>query len=157
MPAIKWKALLLQEAGEREHILSRDEEDRLFAALRPDYHPMVRFALVTGVRLGNVVGLSWAQVDRRAEVMTFRVKSRKPGGELHRLPITAAVAAILDGERGRHPVRVFTYLRISAFMICATPPRRVRCSSTATSRPCSARESAIRFPPAVGASRGTPR
>ena len=40
----------------------------------------------------------------------FRVKSKKPGGELHYLPITRSVAAILLRERDHHPVRVFTYV-----------------------------------------------
>ena len=45
VPEIAWKDVLLEEAGEREHVLSAEEEGRLFAALRPDYHAMVRFAL----------------------------------------------------------------------------------------------------------------
>jgi integrase len=109
-PAINWQDLLLEEAGEREHVLSAEEEVRLFAALRPDYHAMVRFALITGLRLGNVIDLTWAQVDWDARTISFRVKSRKPGGELHYVPITPAVAAILSLERGRDRERVFTYV-----------------------------------------------
>ena len=48
-PKLDWQKILLEEAGEREHVLTADEERRLFEALRPDYHPMVRFALVTGL------------------------------------------------------------------------------------------------------------
>lgn len=109
-PTINWQELLLTEAGEREHVLSAEEEDRLFSALRPDYHAMVRFALVTGVRLGNVIGLTWRQVDWDARVIVFRVKSHKPGGELHYVPITGAVAAILSLERGNNREWVFTYV-----------------------------------------------
>jgi integrase len=72
---------------------------------------MVRFALVTGARLGNVIDLTWRQVDWDAGTIAFRVKSRKPGGKLHYLLITPAVAAILSRERGRHQARVFTYVR----------------------------------------------
>jgi integrase len=110
VPAINWKDVLLEEAGEREHVLSAEEEGRLFAALRPDYHAMFRFALVTGLRLGNVVTLTWAQIDWDARTILFRVKSKKPGGELHYVPITPAVAAILSLERDRHRERVFTYV-----------------------------------------------
>lgn len=109
-PALNWQSVLLEEAGEREHVLSEEEEDRLFAALRPDFHAMVRFALVTGVRLGNVVSLTWAQVDWDARTIVFRVKSKRPGGDLHYIPITPAVAAILSTERGRDRERVFTYI-----------------------------------------------
>jgi integrase len=107
---IEWKKVLLEETGEREHILSESEEERLFAALRADYHAMVRFALVSAVRLTNVIELSWPQVDWDEGVIRFRVKSKKPEGELHYLPLTPALATILSRERGRHPVRVFTYV-----------------------------------------------
>lgn len=107
---VDWRRLMLEEAGEREHVLSAEEEARLFAALRADYHAMVRFALVTGLRLGNVIGLTWAQIDWDARTIVFRVKSRRPGGDLHYLPITSTVAAILSLERGRHVERVFTYV-----------------------------------------------
>lgn len=107
---IAWQELLLEEAGEREHVLSAEEEARLFAALRPDYHALVRFALITGLRLGNIIDLGWRQVDWDARTIVFRVKSRKPGGELHYTPITPTVAAILSLERGRHSERVFTYV-----------------------------------------------
>jgi integrase len=100
----------LEEAGEREHVVSEEEERRLFSALRPDFRPMVRFALVTGARLESVIGLTWRQVDSDAGTIVFRLKSKKPGGELHYLPITRAVAAILSRERGHDPVRVFTYV-----------------------------------------------
>lgn len=110
VPEIVWQKLRLEQVGEREHILSEEEEKRLFAALRPDFHPMVRFALVTGVRLANVIGLRWRQVDWDAGRMVFRVKSKKPKGELHYIPITPWVAAILSRERDHHPEWVFTYV-----------------------------------------------
>jgi integrase len=108
---IEWSTVLLAEAGAREHILSRDDEEpRLWAELRADFHAMVLFALISGVRLANVIDLTWRQVDWEAGVIGFRIKSPKPGGELHYLPLTPALTAILSPERGRHPVRVFTYV-----------------------------------------------
>ena len=56
VPDIPWKRVLLEEAGEHEHILSSAEEERLFAALRPDFHPMVRFALLSGARSATLSG-----------------------------------------------------------------------------------------------------
>jgi integrase len=120
VPDLDWQKILLEEAGEREHVLSEDEEARLFAALRADLHPMVQFALLTGVRLGNVIGMTWRQVDWNASRIVFRVKSKKPGGELHYLPITPMVAAILSRERGHHASRVFTY-------VCARNRGTTRC------------------------------
>ncbi len=109
-PALPWKALLLEEPGEREHVLSAAEEEALFAALRPDYHAMVRFALLTGARRANVIGLTWRQIDLDAGTITWQQKSKKPGGRRQVLPITRTIAAILARERGRHPLHVFTYV-----------------------------------------------
>jgi integrase len=108
VPEFRWKRdnILLPEAGEREHILSAEEEDRLFAALRPDYHAFVDFALLSGMRLDNVVGLTWRQVDRAAAEIRLRVK----GGKQKAVAISAPMQAILEGERGHNFKRVFTYV-----------------------------------------------
>lgn len=108
-PELPWKDLFLEESGEREHILSLDEETRLFTALRVDLRAMVRFALISGARLGNVIGLTWPQIDWDARTITWKVKSKRPGGRQHVLPLTPAMMAILSLERSKHPVFVFTY------------------------------------------------
>jgi integrase len=50
---------------------NEEEERRLFKARRPDFLPMVRFAPVTGARLGNVIGLTWPQIDSDAGTIVF--------------------------------------------------------------------------------------
>jgi integrase len=121
-PELPWKDLLLEEAGEREHVLSLEEETRLFAALRPDLHAMVRFALVSGARLGNVIGLTWQQIDWDARTITWKVKSKRPGGRQHVLPLTPAMIAIIARERGNHTVYVFTHKTQRAWF--GTPQRK---------------------------------
>ena len=120
VPDIDWQKVLLEEAGQREHVLSDNEEERFWQELRADFHPMVRFALVTGARLSNVTGLTWRQVDWDAGRIVFRVKSKKPGGDTDYPPITVTVAAIHRATRN-HPVLVFTY-------VCA---RNRRCGAVA--------------------------
>jgi integrase len=105
-----WRQHLLTEPDARERILAGDEDACLFAALRPDFHPLFRFALATGQRLRNCTTLTWSQVDLEAGLITFRVKSKRPGGRVHMVPITPAIAAILATERGKHPELVFTYV-----------------------------------------------
>jgi integrase len=105
-----WRDILLEEPDEPERILSAAEEKRLFKHLRPDFRAMVRFALITGQRLGNVIGLSWDQVDWEEQILRLRAKSRKPGGKVHIVPLTRTALAILSAEKGRHPDRVFTYV-----------------------------------------------
>jgi integrase len=110
VPEIAWGRVMLPEPEKAQTILSAEKEAELFAALRPDYWPLVEFALLSGVRLENAVGLTWDQIDWQARTFTFRVKSRRPGGKLLVLPLTQALALLLAREQGRHKEFVFTYL-----------------------------------------------
>lgn len=105
----RWGAHRLHEPDERVRSLSGDEEQRLFTALREDYHPMVRFALLSGMRLDNVLSLRWSQVDYQTMAITIKTKSRKPGGAVRRVPITQAMLLLLAQQRGHHDTFVFTY------------------------------------------------
>lgn len=111
IPEIDWRSLWLPEPDKVQLILSEEDEDRFLAELRSDFWPMVEFALLTGVRLENVLGLEWRQIDWGEEGrITFRTKSKKPGGALHVVPLTDEVRACLNRERGNHPDFVFTYV-----------------------------------------------
>jgi integrase len=112
VPEIHWKTLWLPEPDKVQLILSDADEERFFQCLRPDFWPIVEFALLTGVRLENVLGLTWRQIDWDEDEgrITFRTKSKKPGGALHVVPLTDAVRAVLARERGNHPEMVFTYV-----------------------------------------------
>ncbi len=107
---VDWPKLLLSEPKERVRHLSLDEERRLFRTLRPDYWPMVLFATLSGLRLSAVISLTWQQVDLEEQVLHVMLKSKEPGGRPHVVPVTPAMAALLQGERGRHDKRVFTYV-----------------------------------------------
>lgn len=110
VPDIAWARVMLPEPDKAQTILSPEKESELFEALRPDYLPLVEFALTSGVRLENAIGLTWAQVDWQGRTITFRVKSRRPGGKLLVLPLTAGLGFLLAREQGRHPEFVFTYV-----------------------------------------------
>ena len=90
--------------------LRSGEEARLFQHLRQDMHPLVRFGLLSGVRWMNAARLTWAQVDFENREIVFRTKSKRPGGEVHTLPITQAILVLLAEQRGNHPIYVFTYV-----------------------------------------------
>ena len=82
--------------------LRAEEEAALFAALRPDYHPIVRFALFTGCRLAECVGLRWQDVDwggRRD------LESDGKGGKLASIPLPPSVREFLWPLQGEHPER----------------------------------------------------
>ena len=105
-----WRELMVTEPAGRVRELTDDEEARLFGDLRGDFHPMVKFCLMTGQRLMSVLRLTWAAVDFENREITLRVKSKRPGGEVHRLPITGPMLALLAEQRGAHPIFVFTYV-----------------------------------------------
>ncbi len=106
----KWAKHLLPEADERVREVTEAEEEKLFANLRLDYRPMVRFAMTSGLRLSNVIRLTWKEVDLAAGKLTVKTKSRRPGGKSHTIPITPVLRALIANERGNHPIFVFTYL-----------------------------------------------
>jgi len=106
---INWKAHRLQEPDFRERYLTEDEEKRLLEAAADHLKGPIRFSLLTGVRLSNVMGLDWSQIDFESRQITFRVKSRKPGGKVHVLPITDALFRLLKGLAPKGRGHVFTY------------------------------------------------
>lgn len=103
---INWSALLRKEDNERVRELGADEEAKLFEHLRPDYHDIIRFYLVTGVRLAEVCQLRWDQVDLEHHRMTILRK----GGKTKPLPLSPTAMALITAQRGRHPKYVFTFV-----------------------------------------------
>ena len=92
LPEIEWSAIRLREPKERVRELSAAEEKRLFKALRPDFHPLVRFCLLVGCRVGNAIRLEWRDVDFESRTIVLR---EMKGGEQHSVPLSAGLAALL--------------------------------------------------------------
>jgi len=65
-------------------------------------------ALETGMRMSNVTGLSWPQVDLRRRQLIVPA-SRSKAGETIAVPLSSRALAILKAQRGEHPEHVFTY------------------------------------------------
>jgi integrase len=129
VPKLPWRSsrgpnLWLDEPENRQTIVSEDTEEALLAALREDFRPVARFAIVSGVRRENALALRWTQIDWQAETITFRTKSKKPGGKLHVIALTERLKAILSRERGNHPEFVFTY--ICRHTVPSPDPERLR-------------------------------
>jgi excisionase family DNA binding protein len=63
----------------KERILTEDEETRLLAASYPTLRSIIRVALNTGMRLGEILTLRWDQVDFNGMKLTvLKTKSGKP-------------------------------------------------------------------------------
>lgn len=103
---ISWRDLLLPEPAERVREMGPEEEKLLFEHLRPDFHPIVRFLLATGIRRAEACNLEWKDVDLNSGTFTVRGK----GGTVDRRPLSNTALAILQSEIGNHPKRVFTYI-----------------------------------------------
>lgn len=104
-----WKELLLEEPDGRNPSLPSEKEAELLSHLPEDLRCVVRFAILTGMRLMNVLGLTWGQVNFEAGEINIQLKSKKPGGRQHVVPISAGVAGLLHEQQGKHQEYVFTY------------------------------------------------
>lgn len=109
---IDWRSHMLKEPEERVREMQADEEAALFAALRPDYHAIVRFALLSGCRMQECLDLTWRSVDLGNRQM--RIKGK--GSKTRTVPISNQLHALLVAERTRDdriPLpdeSVFTYI-----------------------------------------------
>ena len=102
------KVRMLKEPTRRIRFLSREEAQRLLAALPEHQADMAAFALATGLRASNVTGLEWSQVDlvrRLAWVHPDQTKARKAIP----VPLNAEAVGIVRRWLGRHMTHVFSY------------------------------------------------
>ncbi len=86
--------------------LSEVEQERLIDALPEKYRALVTFAVLTGLRRGEIFGLSWQDVDLPSAVITIRNPKK---GETKRLPISEAVRELLVAQGERKSGRVFPW------------------------------------------------
>ncbi len=65
------KAARPKVPGGRERRLADDEEARLLAGASPELGAVIRFALATALRRGEIAGLRWGQVDLSRRCLTL--------------------------------------------------------------------------------------
>lgn len=80
----------------------------LLAELPPHMKPMAEFALATGMRQANVLGLTWARVDLQRGVVWVEAEDMKADKALS-VPLSGNAQAVLERQQGQHPEFVFTY------------------------------------------------
>jgi integrase len=101
-----WIAHRLKEPPGIVRELHASEEASLTDAMRSDYAPWIKFALLTGLRRAETL-ITWDNVNWHAKTITTVGKA----GRLVSTPITPAVAALLEPLNGHHPEAVFTFVR----------------------------------------------
>ncbi|HEV2630568.1 MAG TPA: site-specific integrase [Pseudolabrys sp.] len=107
---IEWHRLMLREPQERVRELRDHEETKLVVDMRDDYLPVVRLAVLSGLRKKELVGLTWSAIDWTARTISVRGK----GDRVRLVPLTDGMRAILSPLRGHHPEAVFTYVATRA-------------------------------------------
>lgn len=102
------KVRLFKESNHRERSLTPGQAVRLLEELPVHQREMALFALATGLRQGNVLGLEWDQVNlaqRHAWIPGWQSKNRRPIS----VPLNETALGVLERQRGKHPTRVFTF------------------------------------------------
>lgn len=84
-----------QENNERKTYITREQADRLIAELPEHYRPAVRFALLTGLRKANVLGLRWSAVNLEAGTVVVAAEEAK-GKRKIIVPLNASAKALLE-------------------------------------------------------------
>jgi len=106
--SIDWAALMLEDRGHRVRELQPQEEAAILRHLRPEAQEVFAFALWTGIRISDLIGLRWTAFNPIAGALTFRLSKRR-GAAWHTVPLTPAMTAYLEELRGQHPEFIFTY------------------------------------------------
>lgn len=103
---IEWKDHFLKEPQERVREATADEEAKFMAAIRGDYAPALRFALLSGCRRAEIVGLEWKDVDFFNR--EFRVTGK--GDRSRTVPMTTEIFNLLWSLKDHHRSAVLTYV-----------------------------------------------
>ena len=86
-----------RENNTRDRWLTMDEETRLLHAASPWLRELMVFAIHSGMRLGEILGLTWAGVDLfRRTVTVFKAKN----GERRTIPLNQTALALLRHKVG---------------------------------------------------------
>ncbi len=116
------KVSMEKENNKRDRWLMDDEERRLVEACEAWLRELVVFALNTGMRLSEILGLTWKGVDLFRKTLTvFKSKN----GEKRTVPMNATVFEMLKGKAKVRSIRIdFVFPSQAHTMIDADNMRR---------------------------------
>jgi integrase len=81
-----------RENNKRDRWLSQEEETQLLQGCAPWLHDLVMFALHTGMRMGEILALTWQGVDFTRRTVTVL---RSKNGERRTIPVNETVLSVL--------------------------------------------------------------
>ena len=97
---------LLRGEVERDRWLTKVEAKKLLSACPAHLIPIVQFALATGCRAGEILGLEWSRVDlARGTAWLDKTKN----GTSRAVPLNTDAVKVLRGVKGQHERYCFTY------------------------------------------------
>jgi integrase len=96
------------EPKQRVRWLYKEQANLVLAHLPPHLAQMVRFALATGLRTRNIVGLEWSWVDLERKYLIIPSEFFK-NKEDFGIPLNDEAIRIILEEQGKHSKYVFTY------------------------------------------------
>jgi integrase len=100
------KVKLLSGEVERDRWLTVEEAERLISNCPPHLAAIVRFALSTGCRAGEITNLEWDRVDlARKTAWLNETKNGTPRG----VPLNKDAVIVLEEQLGKHERCCFTY------------------------------------------------
>jgi integrase len=89
--------------------LTPKEADRLLIELPQHLKVMAAFTLATGLRQSNVTKLQWSEVDLVRKHTLIHADESKTKRAIP-VPLNSQAIDILEGQKGEHPIYVFTYM-----------------------------------------------
>lgn len=101
----RWGKLLYNVPNRPPRELGRQEQDRLFTELRSDVSGFCFFAIQSGWRLREIIGLRWSDLDLANGTAEVRLK----GGDIRRRPLTQSMVLTIANQP-RVCAFVFTYV-----------------------------------------------
>jgi integrase len=115
MAANDWKWIdfaprvkLYPEPKRRVRWITPEQAKQLLGVLPNHQRSLTLFALATGLRQGNVLGLEWSQVDLERQVAWVFGDQAKGDEDIH-ISLNDTAMSVLRAEWGKHPTHVFTY------------------------------------------------
>jgi integrase len=101
----QWGKLYLKVPKAPPRELSEQEEGAIFEAIPADAYDVVLFALISGWRRGEVIGLRWSDLD----LGNASAKTKVKGGDTEVRPLNGALVALIANQPKVGPF-VFTYV-----------------------------------------------
>lgn len=99
------KVKMLRENPQRTRFLTREEIDRLLDACPKHLEPIVRFSLNTGMRISEVLNLTWNRIYLDKSFIELR---ETKSGDIRQVPLNDEARNVLESIE-RSEISVFTY------------------------------------------------